>query len=223
MTDPLSNSHTDSGGWPLDKEKPGGPKEGVKRIVSEGNLEQVKPGVIRRFRETFLGDDAKSAVMFAMTNTAVPALKNLAFDMGSQFLQRGIFGDKAPPRRGGGFMGFSSGSNNKVQYHQVSERMGYRNSSTRPPMGLRPDGHISARRQDRDVIIHSKAEAEEVLDYISTCFDTYDNVSVADVNEMLGAPLSHTDNKWGWTSLEGMRVRQVAQGWLLDLPPAQPL
>jgi hypothetical protein len=49
----------------------------------------------------------------------------------------------------------------------------------------------------------------------------YDVVSVADLNACLGRPSSYVDNNWGWTILKPVDIRQIREGFLLDLPPAE--
>ena len=53
--------------------------------------------------------------------------------------------------------------------------------------------------------------------------DTYEVVSVADLNELVGLPTSYMDNKWGWIYLGDVQVRQIREGFLIDLPSAEPI
>lgn len=53
----------------------------------------------------------------------------------------------------------------------------------------------------------------------------YDLVSVADLYTMLGwtSRSTHTDQKWGWESLQGADIKMVHDGYLLILPKIIPL
>ena len=53
--------------------------------------------------------------------------------------------------------------------------------------------------------------------------DTYEVVTVADLNELVGFPTNHVDNKWGWSYLADVQVRQIREGYLIDFPPAEPI
>jgi len=53
--------------------------------------------------------------------------------------------------------------------------------------------------------------------------DQYDFASVADYYDLLGLETTPIDNKWGWTYLNNVQVRQVRQGYVIDLPPAEEL
>jgi hypothetical protein len=84
--------------------------------------------------------------------------------------------------------------------------------------------HISQSRRRQDVgeiILASKADAEAVLEEMMDVINDYDVVSVADLNACLGRPSSYVDNNWGWTILKPVDIRQIREGFLLDLPPAE--
>lgn len=81
-------------------------------------------------------------------------------------------------------------------------------------------------RHDFDeIVIPSRAEANEVLDQMFEFLSRYGVVKVFELYEMVGIRPDHTDHKWGWTSLPGAQVRTVkgGRGYLLDLPEPQPL
>ena len=74
-----------------------------------------------------------------------------------------------------------------------------------------------------EVILDSRVEAEEVIDKLYEVVSRYGSATVMDLYELVGLPSSHTDNKWGWTSLRGAGVSRAHGGYLLDLPEPQPL
>ena len=84
-------------------------------------------------------------------------------------------------------------------------------------------GEVSRRMSGRDLIIASRAEAEQVLDEMYELLDTYKQVTVADFYDMLGISSEFTDNKYGWTNLNGARVIRVRDGYRIDLPREQVL
>jgi hypothetical protein len=53
--------------------------------------------------------------------------------------------------------------------------------------------------------------------------EMYEVVSVADLNDLVGFETSYVDQKWGWTYLGNARVRPIREGFLVDLPPAEPI
>jgi hypothetical protein len=64
-----------------------------------------------------------------------------------------------------------------------------------------------------------------VLERMFDILQNYDVVLVADLYALTGIAGSHTDHRWGWTSVcEGRKVIPCAvHGYLLDLPEPEPL
>jgi hypothetical protein len=79
------------------------------------------------------------------------------------------------------------------------------------------------RREMNQIILYSRSEAENVLERLTDIIDRYETVSVADLYQLLQLESSPIDNKWGWTYLHNTEIRQVREGFLLDLPPVEPL
>lgn len=69
-----------------------------------------------------------------------------------------------------------------------------------------------------EVIIETRVEAEHVLDRMVDLLKQYDQVTVSDLCDLVGATAAYTDNKWGWTDLRGADIRRVREGYLLKLP-----
>lgn len=69
----------------------------------------------------------------------------------------------------------------------------------------------------------SRDEAELVIERLSDILENYDVASVADLYDLVGLPTTYIDNKWGWTNLAYANVRQVREGYLIDLPQAEPI
>ena len=69
-----------------------------------------------------------------------------------------------------------------------------------------------------DVILATREEADKVIERLIDILEKYDVASLADLYDLLGLQTSPIDNKWGWTYLGSVQVRQIRQGYLLDLP-----
>lgn len=73
-------------------------------------------------------------------------------------------------------------------------------------------------------IFESRGEAEEVLSRMNELIDTYGLVSVADAYDLCGTTSVYTDNKRGWTNLDGAEVIRIRGGYYkLCLPKALPI
>ena len=53
--------------------------------------------------------------------------------------------------------------------------------------------------------------------------DTYGNVSVADLYDLVGKSSEYTDNKYGWTNLRNAEPVRVRDGYMLKLPKPGPI
>lgn len=194
-----------------EKEEPK-PEKNLEKIVSGEVVKRKKP-LGRRFKDLFFGKDFKYAVIGGVM---IPAFKNLVFETGQEALRRMLFqGDRDPrvhrrPR---------SDYNPRISYDRIGRDPQPRGSH------LMQQSRGSQGRYDLGELIipSSREDAEMVLDKLRWVIDQYDVVSVGDLYELLGVMGAYTDNKWGWTNLVNAEVRQVREGWLIDLPDPEPI
>jgi hypothetical protein len=194
-----------------------GPPERIERVTS-AEASRRKRGLGRQFKDTFIGGNARMAADYAMTDIVIPAIRDLMFDAIQGSLDRWIYGDSRRPRRGGPPSSSYSGIGPHVDYRGLS--------MNRPtPSTTRMLSRRSRARQDFDeIIISSRAEAQEVLDLMFEFLSRYGVVRVSELYEMTGIASSHTDHKWGWTSLAGAKLGRLRDGrFVLDLPEPESL
>ena len=189
-------------------------KKVVESVVTTPVIQQKK-SIASRFRSIFFDGQIKTASRYIFSDVVLPSVKNLIVDATSKGVERVIYGDRAPRR------GYSHEAGRpRVSYNQMSRYPGY-------PSGILPDQPPRPLMQSRrtyevsDIILASKEEAELVLERLNDIVDQYNVASVADLHDLVGLPTVHTDNKRGWMSLAYSSVKQVRQGFLIDLPPAE--
>jgi hypothetical protein len=168
----------------------------------------------RKFKNTFVRGHMKNVGSYILGEVIVPALKNLIVDSTSKGVERIFYGD-SPRKR------YEPGRP-RVQYSTPIDRY------TRTSRGTLPDqppiGGVSRRRQDvGEIILHSRDEADLVIERMTDIIDVYKVASVADLHDLVGLPSTYVDNKWGWENLSYANVRQIREGYLLDLPPVEPI
>lgn len=183
----------------------------VERVTS-GEPVRRKKSLRRQFGETFVAGDAKSALKYVVLDVLLPAAKDMIVDAGAQGIEKLIYGDSR--RRGS--MHPQSGPTGYVQYNRFS---GSRQTSSQ--RALSRQGR--ARHDFDEIVLDSRAEAEEVIDRLFDLVSRYDTATVADLYELVGLASSHTDHKWGWTDIRGAGVSRIRDGYLLDLPDPYPL
>jgi hypothetical protein len=77
-----------------------------------------------------------------------------------------------------------------------------------------------------DIILYENfADAQDVLVAMCEEIDTYGSVPVSEYYELSGRSSEFVDNKYGWTdpNIANIRPRHTRDGYILDLPKAEPL
>lgn len=167
----------------------------------------------RRFRNIFLGGSIKSVFRSVGTDVLIPAFRAMIVDAADTGVKRAVMGE-APRRR-------YEGGRPRVSYNSPVYRDSRRSGMLPDQPPLREP---RPRRQDvGEIILVSASEAENVIERLSDIIDKFDVATIADLHELCGLPTTYVDNKWGWTALNYANVRQVREGFLLDLPPVEPI
>lgn len=186
------------------------PEKKIDKIVTGEVVQKPKsPG--RKFKDIFFGGDAKQVGRFVAADVLLPAMRNLLVEMITKGTERMIYGERMSPRRDPRINYGAQYSINPVRSNPFDPRSAQ--SSV-------PRGRIN-RHEINDIVVGTREEAELVVERLNDVLDTYDVVSLADLYDMLGLATSHIDNKWGWTVIRSIPIRQIRQGYLLELPPLE--
>ncbi len=172
-----------------------------------------KKSLGKRFVDSFAGgDDAQSVISYVILEVVVPATKDMIAEGASQFVEGLLFGDRRPSaRRPGTRTGYTN-------YSQYSRSSTPRRDEPREVTKL-----SRARFDFAELVISTRVEAQQVLDAMYEALEKYRAISVADFYDLVGMSSQHTDNKWGWESLNSVRIIRVGGGYILDLPKPEPL
>lgn len=201
-------------------------KQKPKKVVTKVTVGEVivpKKSISKKFRELFgfkaiFGEtDTRSVAEYVIVDVMVPAARNLIFDVLSEGLKRKMYGDSATRR-------YIPGSGSRVtSYTPYNRPIERRYSPLTGAAVRRPINEPRAKHERENFILSSRQEAELVLERMNDIIDSYEVVSVADLNELVGLPTSHIDNKWGWTYVGDVDIRQVREGYLIDFPLPEPI
>lgn len=185
----------------------------IERVTS-GEAVRRKRSIGRQFKETFVGGSARMAFDYMVLEVVVPSVKDMLAEAMQSGIEKLIYGDSRPRR------GITTPSSYSGVGHVNYQGM----SSNKPPTARTLSQRSRARHDFGEIVIASRQEAEEVLDRMYDVLSRYGTVPVADLYELTGIQSSHTDHKWGWTSLRGAKVARLRSGgYLLDLPNPEPL
>lgn len=182
------------------------------RVTSDDVVVQKK-SLGRKAKDLFIEADFKGVIHYVAVDVLLPAARNMIVDASTKGIERMMYGESV--RRG---RSIHSGGP-RITYNNPVSR-GFGEPRFAPRVDRNPRGQ---RKTADDYIISSREEAELVLERMNDIIDNYDVVSVADLCELVGLPASHTDNKWGWGYLGNVPIRQIREGYLIDLPPAEPI
>ncbi len=175
--------------------------------VASANAKRRKRPLGRKFSDTFIKGDAKSASEYVAQNVIVPMVRDLLFEAGQNLMQQIIFGQSknqrhAPP----------SGLFGRVDYSAVS-------NPTRASQQAMPSKAAKARHSFDELVLDNRQGAEEVINRMMDILSQWEVVTIADLYALVGFEASHTDFKWGWTDLSAAGVdRTRTGGYVLNLP-----
>lgn len=202
-------------------EKPDKPE--VKKVVTGPVVTRKKP-LGKRFIEHFLGGDARGVWGYVVMDILIPAAQDMIVDGITEGAERMVRGEVRSSTRRGYRSGTGFGGG--IGHHAYNRYSESRSSvHRRDPRDERPGMSRRARvMHDFDeIILGTRVEAEEIIDRMYDIISKYEMVAVRDLYEMVELPVAYTDEKYGWTDLNGARVTRVRNGYLLDLPRPEPL
>lgn len=186
--------------------------------VVNGEVTRRKKPAGKRFAETFIGGDFNTVGRYVVLEVLIPAAKDAISDAFSQGIDRMLFGESNRTRSRTS-SSRPAGSAGYVSYNRIAQN----NKPSRSGLDeFRKTERRSSHEFD-DIILSSRPEAEEVVDKMFDLINQYQQVTVADVLELVGISSNHVDHKWGWTDLRGLGVTKIRDGYLLDVPRPEAL
>jgi hypothetical protein len=193
-------------------------KKKISRLVS--NVTVKKKSWLDTLAEKFFGDDAKTVGSYLVWDVLIPAAKDTISDMVRTGVDMILFGDHTTSSRDR-----RDRDHSRISYSSISSR-----GRSRVPW--RDDDRDTRRREPirvkkkydfEDIVIQNRDEAQQVLADLNDLIEDYDVATVGEFYEMVGLDSEHVDSKWGWDSLNRVKVIRVRDGFILDLPDPEPL
>lgn len=182
-------------------------KKEVEKVIS-GVAKVKKKSGARKFAEVFIANDIESVKEYALNDVVIPFVKKALYDIitgaADILIYQGKGGKKHKSRAGNvSYESFYTGGN----------RFSNESSSVKTKAGYSPD----------DVVVPTRAEAEDVLNRMNEIIENYGMVSVADLYDLVGLPDQYTDHSYGWKNIRNAEPIRVNDGYLLKLPKVTPL
>lgn len=195
---------------PAEEPKPE-PREKIEPITTAGEIRRKK-SLGRKFKSAFIEGSARGAMESMVGDVVVPTVRDMLFEAVQAGFEKLIYGESSRVRRGAPRSTDAYSNVGRFNYQGIS-------SSNKPPEPRSISRRSRSRMDFGEVIIPTRQDAEEILERLYDELHRYESVPVAMVYELAGIQHSHTDFKWGWTSLRGAKVAKLRSGgYLLDLP-----
>jgi len=199
MKDLEPNSHK----YNREKQEAGKDREKLSPIV-EGA--QRKRSLGKRFISTFFMEDVKDVKKYLIFDILIPAIKDTLYNMITGGTSMLFYSEsKRPGRNGrrGTFIPYDSyGRPERVErtssYSRTRERLNH---------------------SFDDIVLDSRGDCERVLDRMNEIIETYGQVTIADLYDLVDISSEFTDNKFGWYDLKNAGYSRLRDGrYVLDLP-----
>lgn len=177
----------------------------VEKVVHGRVRTKPKSGV-SKITDVFISEDAANVKSYIVMDVLVPAVKKAISDIVRDGIDMILYGESRGRK--------SSSASGYVSYRDYSR------SDDRDRFW---DSRSRSSYAHDDIILDSRGEAEEVLTRMDELIDTYGNVSVADLYDLVGKSSEYTDNKYGWTNIRNAEPIRVRDGYMLKLPKVLPI
>lgn len=190
----------------------------IEKVTTNDVIRRKQP-LGNRIKESFTGEDSKSVLDYILMDVLLPAAKDTIVDAVTQGTERLVLGTSRSVSRRAAHTP-PSGSTGYIGYNRFKTT-----TSTAPRDELRPTLSRQARSTHNfdEIILATRAEAEEVLTRMYDVLSRYDSVTVSDLYDLVGITGEYTDHNWGWTSLADSSVSRARNGYLLNLPKPSPV
>ena len=179
-------------------------KERVSKQITSKPGRHIAPSFRDRAMNALFGDDLKSVGSYLFWDIAIPAFKNMVYEMVVGGTERTLFSQ-------GGAPAYQRPTTPRyTSYNRVYQSRTY---------GTTPGSERTLTKSVyQPVVLDSKSEAEAVVTELTNIVDTYGSASVGDLYGMVGISADYPVEDRGWTNLTSAQVARVRDGYLLDLP-----
>ena len=172
-------------------------KKKVDKIVKGKVKTKKKNGIL----SSFINDDLQDIKKYIVEDVLIPTIKKTITDVVKNSIDMFFYGEVSRPNRS---------NSSRISYSSYYDR-------DREPRRRRNDLLID------DIVLESRAEAEEVLDRLDEMIEEFGMASVLNLYDLIGVTAPFTSDKYGWTDIRNATAVRVRDGYLLKLPRVMPL
>ena len=181
-----------------------------KEIVSVAKARVKRETTAKKVVGEIIREDARSVGETVLWDVIIPTVKNLISDTVTRGIESMLYGGDSRPRSRSSYSDYSGYSRPKGTRDRPAERRERRSARHAEP-------------ERNEIIFDTRSDANDVIDRMSDLIDQYGQVSLADLNALIGASSNFIDDNWGWTDMGSFDVRQVRDGFMLTHDEPQSL
>ena len=172
-------------------------KNKVDKIVKGKVKTKKKNGILA----SFINDDLQDIKKYIVEDVLIPTIKKTITDVVKNSIDMFFYGEVSRSNRS---------NSSRISYSSYYDR-------DREPRSRRNSLLID------DIVLESRAEAEEVLDRLDEMIEEFGMASVLNLYDLIGVTAPFTADKYGWTDIRNATAVRVRDGYLLKLPRVMPL
>jgi hypothetical protein len=203
-----------------DKERSAKGDKQIVKVVT-GEVIQKPDSLGKKFKNIFFGGDLKTSAKYVTADVVLPTLRDLLVDAITNGAKNYIYGDSRFRRTRSAEYRPQVHYNNPINRASVRDPR-ERSLDRRPYIPDQPHPYRNTGNIDRhEIVLARKEDAELVVERLIDVVSQFEVATLADYYDLCGIPSSHIDNKWGWTYLNNIEIRQTRDGYVIDLPPLE--
>ena len=177
-----------------------------KAVEDKNKVDKIVKGKVKTKKKnsilaSFINDDLQDIKKYIVEDVLIPTIKKTITDVVKNSIDMFFYGEVSRSNRS---------NSSRISYSSYYDR-------DREPRSRRNSLLID------DIVLESRAEAEEVLDRLDEMIEEFGMASVLNLYDLIGVTAPFTADKYGWTDIRNATAVRVRDGYLLKLPRVMPL
>ena len=177
-----------------------------KAVEDKNKVDKIVKGKVKTKKKnsvlaSFINDDLQDIKKYIVEDVLIPTIKKTITDVVKNSIDMFFYGEVSRSNRS---------NSSRISYSSYYDR----------------DREHRSRRNSLlidDIVLESRAEAEEVLDRLDEMIEEFGMASVLNLYDLIGVTAPFTADKYGWTDIRNATAVRVRDGYLLKLPRVMPL
>lgn len=175
----------------------------------DAKVKVKKPSKALSLFRIFFSKDIFSAIKDAFLEVTVPNIRDNAAKTGKNVIDQMFYDTPSKGRGGYNSIDYSGGYH--TSYSAIT-----RSDNNKPKPQRRSVYEVN------NVVFYNVGEVKDVILQLQDICRRYGYVTVLDFYDVINQPqMSHLDDRYGWTNLEGLDWNRTSEGYVIDFPKVQ--